>query len=592
MNPSRFEAFFNTNYAASDVEAEEIKRIIRGSEQELAVLDEEITKLESRRNKISIFVNGHRSLCSPVRRLPPELLSQIFIHCIPSQHLPTRSNLEAPLLFLQVCRKWRQVTLDTPALWCGLHVHLPDCSLDSALMQRRVRGINEWLEKSSTLPISLSLSLVLTGTSLHFENINTFLGNLTQKYSRRWKRLDLISADNISVIKTLQSTNFPTLEQFSLTYPTQYEVPATVPEFFKTISSLRGIRLENYTSRISTSALIAACSFQLENLTELVLHPLSEDNLTASDGLDLLKKAINLRYCSLHMYLRVPHRADQTQFTGTAQRLPHPFLHTLNLSFSGDSIYGSGNHLLPWFEQLDAPSLENLSVQAPYFMITEDCIPFLDMLTPRVKSILFDFGMTAEAWIQCLLRMPRLVSLSGKCGESKRSSVLRWWSNHLDSNKWGKVLQLLAPSEDGIDVLCPELEIINFSLVEYFGVKELIGLVGARQRMAMDIQDDVIDNAHCVPRSKKLSSVTAFLERHSKLTESDYAEIARLRRCGTDIYLKFPSDPFDSPWIGLSGISLLDGRELKWSWSDEHTETGRWKTVYSTSGPKGMNGVH
>ncbi|KAK7448788.1 hypothetical protein VKT23_013518 [Stygiomarasmius scandens] len=151
-SPSRFESFFNTNYSATASEVEEIKGIIHASEQELAVLDEEIVKLESklnglktRRNAISDLVDNHRKLCSTFRRLSPELLAEISVHCLPSEHLPTRSTLEAPLLLLRVCNKWRQVALDTPRLWCSLHVHIPNCPSDPSLIQRRFTGIDKWL---------------------------------------------------------------------------------------------------------------------------------------------------------------------------------------------------------------------------------------------------------------------------------------------------------------------------------------------------------------------------------------------------------------------------------------------------------------
>lgn len=48
--------------------------------------------------------------------LPPELLGQIFTHCLPSETVPISSKV-APLLFLQVCRRWREIAYLTPSLW-------------------------------------------------------------------------------------------------------------------------------------------------------------------------------------------------------------------------------------------------------------------------------------------------------------------------------------------------------------------------------------------------------------------------------------------------------------------------------------------
>ncbi|KAJ7068769.1 hypothetical protein C8F01DRAFT_963465, partial [Mycena amicta] len=62
----------------------------------------------------------------PVLTLPPEILSEIFLHCLlePDQPVP-KLNPErprAPLLLLQICRTWRNVAIGTPRLWQRLSV--------------------------------------------------------------------------------------------------------------------------------------------------------------------------------------------------------------------------------------------------------------------------------------------------------------------------------------------------------------------------------------------------------------------------------------------------------------------------------------
>ncbi|TDL20085.1 hypothetical protein BD410DRAFT_391327 [Rickenella mellea] len=64
---------------------------------------------------------------SPIQQLPPELLCDIFHHCIshPTRRsgffrLPYPSVTEAPLKLGRVCRSWRQLVLSTPTLWSRL----------------------------------------------------------------------------------------------------------------------------------------------------------------------------------------------------------------------------------------------------------------------------------------------------------------------------------------------------------------------------------------------------------------------------------------------------------------------------------------
>ncbi|KAJ7693884.1 hypothetical protein B0H17DRAFT_840283, partial [Mycena rosella] len=54
----------------------------------------------------------------PVLTLPPEITSEIFVHCLPDRRKWDVVNpKEAPLLLMHVCSAWRNITISTPALW-------------------------------------------------------------------------------------------------------------------------------------------------------------------------------------------------------------------------------------------------------------------------------------------------------------------------------------------------------------------------------------------------------------------------------------------------------------------------------------------
>ncbi|KAF8871500.1 hypothetical protein BD779DRAFT_460068 [Infundibulicybe gibba] len=52
--------------------------------------------------------------------LPPEILREIFLHCIPPGEWGSFSAYDAPWLLLKVCRSWRGVAFSTPKLWSVL----------------------------------------------------------------------------------------------------------------------------------------------------------------------------------------------------------------------------------------------------------------------------------------------------------------------------------------------------------------------------------------------------------------------------------------------------------------------------------------
>ncbi|KAF8145981.1 hypothetical protein K438DRAFT_1448547, partial [Mycena galopus ATCC 62051] len=53
----------------------------------------------------------------PVLSLPPEIVSRIFVECLPG-HGRVRPSPDAPPLSLaQICRHWREIALSSCELW-------------------------------------------------------------------------------------------------------------------------------------------------------------------------------------------------------------------------------------------------------------------------------------------------------------------------------------------------------------------------------------------------------------------------------------------------------------------------------------------
>ncbi|TEB39435.1 hypothetical protein FA13DRAFT_1807919 [Coprinellus micaceus] len=89
------------------------------------------------------------SLVSIHRSLPEDILREVFVQCLPITHNSTFSPRDAPVLLTHVCRRWRNVALSTPSLWCSLHVPL-------RLSQDFHSAMGVWLGHAGALPLSLS----------------------------------------------------------------------------------------------------------------------------------------------------------------------------------------------------------------------------------------------------------------------------------------------------------------------------------------------------------------------------------------------------------------------------------------------------
>ncbi|KAG7089048.1 hypothetical protein E1B28_010758 [Marasmius oreades] len=217
---SPFSRHFDTNDAPSIQDIHHIKDILLDPLENLRKLDEEIAQLQAQREVLYTFINNHRAILSPSRRVPPEIWSLVFARCLPHSEFPVRAITEAPLLLMRICRSWRKIALTTPGLWNAIHINVADKSpvfYDEwyTRMRARIGGVKRWLENSGSLPLRISLSVSLSpqidsevaeelweGEGRHIverphhpntttEELAADLAALLLLYSSRWQTLSL-----------------------------------------------------------------------------------------------------------------------------------------------------------------------------------------------------------------------------------------------------------------------------------------------------------------------------------------------------------------------------------------------------------------
>ncbi|KAJ2918341.1 hypothetical protein MD484_g2120, partial [Candolleomyces efflorescens] len=128
-----------TNEAPLPEEAASIGQCLPDVEDEIRTMESQISRVQSRllmlqlkHEELKSFAHKHRGVLSPVRRLFPELLSEIFSWCPrggPVQHNIVKTPdsfdpLHGPLLLAQICHSWRAVALTTPNLWTTIRIVL------------------------------------------------------------------------------------------------------------------------------------------------------------------------------------------------------------------------------------------------------------------------------------------------------------------------------------------------------------------------------------------------------------------------------------------------------------------------------------
>ncbi|EKM77376.1 hypothetical protein AGABI1DRAFT_16347, partial [Agaricus bisporus var. burnettii JB137-S8] len=100
------------------------KRLMHSINSDIASIQAVLQHLSLERSSLEKSYDAHVSVLSPIRRLPNELLSEIFLsrgHDIlfPAETLPSLTNLydDSLWLILQVCALWRSIALSTPLFW-------------------------------------------------------------------------------------------------------------------------------------------------------------------------------------------------------------------------------------------------------------------------------------------------------------------------------------------------------------------------------------------------------------------------------------------------------------------------------------------
>ncbi|KAF9462347.1 hypothetical protein BDZ94DRAFT_1261656 [Collybia nuda] len=307
---SRFAPFLSTNYVPSKNELNETCELLMESDNQLSQLNAEITRLQSKidkliskRDQLHTDIVRHRNLIAPLRRVPDELLQEIFFHCLPVDHNPVMSCHEAPLLLGRVCSHWRSTILSAPRLWSSIHIVVPnyipalpeDWSSPETRNQSRdfCEAVEAWLSRSGDLPLSISLLQVpYSNSSPGFveQLISTVI-----RFSFRWRNVSLIVPFAIdSQLFSVSHEALPLLETF---FSDTKFGPTPLPDF----TPLDIFRAPHIRAISSHCLKMIPEDVDWSRLTFLSLESSGHVDgiLTPSKALGILRKTPNLVHCEL-----------------------------------------------------------------------------------------------------------------------------------------------------------------------------------------------------------------------------------------------------------------------------------------------------
>ncbi|KAF7972276.1 hypothetical protein HWV62_18612 [Athelia sp. TMB] len=129
--------------APSPAETYVVRERISQISTDLSQLDNEIGRVEDilqglrrKREALQRIYHGHENILNPTRRLPAEILREIFVQC---QAMADGMSVRTA----SVCRHWRAVAIATPSLWSYLELFFSRKKL-----VRDAEMIPKWLQRS------------------------------------------------------------------------------------------------------------------------------------------------------------------------------------------------------------------------------------------------------------------------------------------------------------------------------------------------------------------------------------------------------------------------------------------------------------
>ncbi|KAJ7665889.1 hypothetical protein DFH06DRAFT_1385592 [Mycena polygramma] len=527
---SPFIARLGSNYCPTDEEVLEIQDLLVVPTLRLEHLNREIAKLVDERNNLGTYVAAYKALISPARRLPLDILQEIFIACLPTHRNCVMSSSEAPVLLGRICSAWRAISLSTPRLWASLHVAEPTFQsglTDEALFQHKVAQRIEmtkiWLGRSGSCPLSISLHSAPQYVRLPdiASNSEQFIEALVL-FASRWQQLNF-TIPLSTVVETMSrlQVDASSLETFTI-YPHFHQSFST--DAWGSFGILRGPRIRSFS--------IPGSMFMPDKLplrwNHLTTLSMGEYPWGVVDGLagDALLRVISccpeLRCCEL-----IVGELGPTLVSNPTPRHPVvelPFLHTLKMQCNRIGFPAA----LFVLERLSMPELHHFKLRGNSNGRTTRQIPVLTNFVMRstcLESLDLDCTLLSKsALLECLRALPPAIRQL-----KVRAIGTSPWEISLDDD----ALAALTPSLTGT-VACPGLHHLSIEHSSHVTDAAVLRLITTR-----------------MVQSRTLTRVDCQFERPRTL--DILPSLKPFIATGLEVSLRYfepPSNQF-SPWHGL-----------------------------------------
>ena len=403
---------------------------LQGIEAEVQRLEELMETMKTKRQGVQKIINDHNIILSPVRRLPPDVLHEIFFHCLPTHRNPVMKSSESPLLLTRICSSWRYIALSSPQIWSKIHIPLPgDPSFSSGyglitdentlskrrqrfagVMRMRCDAVRTWLSRSGTCPLSLSVTYPGYYSGLQNSKDDELVHEMFDillSFAGRWSDIDLSMPEDI--YNKLQGNIIPdmffSLNSLKANLYQQYHANnhQSIPIRLLAAPNLRSITI----SAIQTTLQMTGSLVQpiWNHLTHITFASSTTDRYL----LILLRQCPNLIFGKFLVITSWPYEPIMDQ-----EEVLLPHLESLIINDSG-----AHETMAIVFNAIKAPALTKLAYQWSNQRTPEDnsaiplptpVIPLLENST-MINDLSLDGGLSSRDTEECLRRGGRVTHI-------------------------------------------------------------------------------------------------------------------------------------------------------------------------------------
>lgn len=349
--------------------------------------------------------------------LPEEIMSEIFLCCLPRNHYPVISWDEPPLLLTRVSRGWKRVALGTPRLWTSVHVPwpvLPDpdplranlpSNVHPFVCQRLLEAMGMWLDRSASLPLNISL------VNFHHPNrAQSLLQNAIVLPSARLTTLTVCgTTEFLHSVASLRLEAVPVLESLSMK-GLDITIDLDVTRFDSSLfigPQLRTLEFE----KISLDAVRLPVNWlKLTHLTLLCgRHVPSFASLTIRNITTILRLARNLISCKFEIYPSILGTDEPSTLFSSG-------IYLVNLERL--SIQDHNVDLTQFFDVLHVPSLERIEFNSDATLMSPEISmasikSLVERVGSQIKSFTSDLNNFSESdFAQILQFCPNISAIS------------------------------------------------------------------------------------------------------------------------------------------------------------------------------------